>query len=328
MSPSIIAAGIGLGSNLLTNLFNKSQTDASNEIIKQNNQFQQEQYLDEKQYKRDLQERLFQREDNSYQRTIEDITRSGLSPLAINGTNNAGNVVSSAQPPELQQINPFQAQNMDFGQLIDAIQSEDYRKLEEEKLEFEKQKHQSDTEFRAGQAEEQVRQFNESIQQQANQFEQQAKQNQAVNENTQKQIDLLTKQTDTQVKLAKLQESKAKNEAIIETVKTYGGSVNWFKPSEKEKFEQANATWYAGLDSAWKEALQVLNEKTSQSESKAKSKSGGLNADIMGTPIKGGINAGWSDSENKSYSQDTYNKAMGIIKSYYQKNPKPLMWFE
>lgn len=69
-----------------------SQTNDTNAAIAQQNlQFQREN-LD---YQKALQQQIFQREDSSYQRTVNDMRQAGLSPLAMNGTNAAGEAIAT-----------------------------------------------------------------------------------------------------------------------------------------------------------------------------------------------------------------------------------------
>lgn len=77
------------------NQTNREIADSTNAINKEiagnNLQFQREN-LD---YQKALQERIFQREDSSYQRTKNDMRQAGLSPLMMNGTNGAGEAIAT-----------------------------------------------------------------------------------------------------------------------------------------------------------------------------------------------------------------------------------------
>lgn len=61
------------------------------EIADQNLQFQQEQA----EFNKWLQMSEWAREDNSYQRTIADMRKAGLSPLTMNGTNDSGELLAT-----------------------------------------------------------------------------------------------------------------------------------------------------------------------------------------------------------------------------------------
>lgn len=86
-----------------TNKANLDIANRTNELNKaiadQNLQFQKEQQA----YEEALQQKLFEREDTSYQRTANDMRQAGMSPLAMSGTNGAGQAVArTAQNNEMQ----------------------------------------------------------------------------------------------------------------------------------------------------------------------------------------------------------------------------------
>lgn len=88
-----------------TNIVNK-------DIADQNLQFQREN-LD---YQKALQERIFDREDTSYQRTVNDMRQAGLNPLAMNGTNGAGEAIATTPLH-----NDFQMQDKGTGTVISDL---------------------------------------------------------------------------------------------------------------------------------------------------------------------------------------------------------------
>lgn len=59
-------------------------------------------------YQKALQERIFDREDTSYQRTVNDMRQAGLNPLAMNGTNGGGEAIATSplqqEAPQNQKI--------------------------------------------------------------------------------------------------------------------------------------------------------------------------------------------------------------------------------
>lgn len=69
-----------------------AQTNATNAAISQQNLAFQRENLD---YQKALQQQIFQREDSSYQRTVNDMRQAGISPLAMNGTNGAGEAIAT-----------------------------------------------------------------------------------------------------------------------------------------------------------------------------------------------------------------------------------------
>ena len=98
---SALASSPAVGSTI-SGLFGLKQQDKANQavsdanstnmaIANQNLAFQREN-LD---YQKALQQKIFDREDTSYQRTVQDMRASGLSPLVMNGTNGAGEAIAT-----------------------------------------------------------------------------------------------------------------------------------------------------------------------------------------------------------------------------------------
>lgn len=105
---SAIGAGISAAASspvvggVVSGLFGLKQQDKANQavdntnetnlkIANQNLEFQREN-LD---YQKALQQQIFDREDSSYQRTVNDMRQAGLSPLAMNGANGAGEAIAT-----------------------------------------------------------------------------------------------------------------------------------------------------------------------------------------------------------------------------------------
>lgn len=116
--PSFVSGLFGLGSNLMSNLSNErindKQLQFSNEINAQNlalsrealnaqkqqQQWANEQYVESRDYDRALQQTIFNREDTSISRAVEDARNAGFSPLAALGMSaGSGSVVSSSSAP-------------------------------------------------------------------------------------------------------------------------------------------------------------------------------------------------------------------------------------
>lgn len=84
----------------------QADVNASNErIANQNLQFQKENF----EYQKQLQQQLFEREDTSYQRTVNDMRNSGLSPLTMQSTNGSGAVVSTTPLNNIYQAQGYTA---------------------------------------------------------------------------------------------------------------------------------------------------------------------------------------------------------------------------
>lgn len=89
--------------SIVSGLFGLKQQDKANQavndtnntnmqIAQQNLAFQREN-LD---YQKSLQQKIFDREDSAYQRTVNDMRQAGISPLAMNGTNGAGEAIATS----------------------------------------------------------------------------------------------------------------------------------------------------------------------------------------------------------------------------------------
>lgn len=94
--------GNGPTANFFDQLKNGRTNDVNKEIADQNLQFQRENF----EYQKALQQKIFDREDSAYQRTVADMRQAGLSPLMMNGTNGAGEAIQT-QPLH----NDFQMQD-------------------------------------------------------------------------------------------------------------------------------------------------------------------------------------------------------------------------
>lgn len=113
---SAIAGGVSsVAGPIISGLFGSRDTDKTNQtnrdIANKNLEFQREN-LD---YQKALQEKIFQREDSSYQRTVADMRAAGLSPLAMNGTNGAGEAIQTTAP-----ANSYSRQGKDYSWISQA----------------------------------------------------------------------------------------------------------------------------------------------------------------------------------------------------------------
>lgn len=113
MNPLVLGSLISGGASLISGLvgsglqYGVAQNDLELQKLsmaeqKRLNNFQMREYLDKKDYDRALQERIFEREDTAMQRSLQDFTEAGFSPLsALGQTANAGAIVSTSSAPSL-----------------------------------------------------------------------------------------------------------------------------------------------------------------------------------------------------------------------------------
>lgn len=70
---------------------NGNTNEVNQNIASQNLAFQRENL----EYEKALQQKIFEREDTSYQRTVNDMRMAGLNPLSMQGTNGAGEAIQT-----------------------------------------------------------------------------------------------------------------------------------------------------------------------------------------------------------------------------------------
>lgn len=113
-----IAGSLG---NLIFGAKNSQIQQDTYALNRANIEWQQRQYLENRDYQRALQQTIFDREDTAYQRAVEDATSAGFSPLAALGnTANAGSVVSSSEAPAGQLQAPQLAMSDAFRHLSES----------------------------------------------------------------------------------------------------------------------------------------------------------------------------------------------------------------
>lgn len=326
---SLGAAGLNLGSQLMTNIFNKRQQDEANEIVKQNNQWQQqfatderdwnrEQYLDEQKYNRELQQTMFEREDNAYQRTKDDLVAAGYSPLAINGTNDAGSIVgnsshdTSASIPELSAINPFQAKNLDFGQFADILGQADAREVARERNRIEEEKYLSDAEQKKLDRKQKQEQFYAKLDSDQKNFDTQIEvlknQHKLTNERENKKLDQKDKEIELLINQAKLEESKVRDKAVQEAVFNLTGFHGCAKYVPDSEVEPMLQQWQEVLSQALEDRNNYLKEHASSLShgysNQTGAKAGGYGIDI---------GADYGKSEQGSEAYEVWRTADGIV---------------
>lgn len=111
----------------INNQFTQTSLGLSREAFeaqKSQQAFQNEQYLDNVDYQKALQNRIFDREDTAMTRSVQDHVAAGFSPLtALGSAFGAGSVVSQSVAPSNQvQNNQFTNHNTDyFGQALNSM---------------------------------------------------------------------------------------------------------------------------------------------------------------------------------------------------------------
>lgn len=122
------AAAIGAGASLLggiisgisthqNNKFNQNMASLSRSDQLRQQGFANQAYIDERDYSRALQQTMMDREDTSIQRSVQDATAAGFSPLAALGNvAGAGPVVSSPSAPG-NMVSNAQASTQSIGDL-------------------------------------------------------------------------------------------------------------------------------------------------------------------------------------------------------------------
>lgn len=326
LTGSLVSAGLNLGSSLITNLFNKKQMDKANEITKQNNQWQQqfaenerdwnrEQYLDEQKYNRELQNQIFEREDTAYQRTADDLKNAGYSPLAINGTNNAGTIVgnsshdTSASIPELSSINPFQAKNMDFGQFADILGQADSRAVQREANEIAEKRYLSEAEQKELDRNQKQEQFTSKMESEQKNFDAQLeeikKTNRLTNERENRKLEQKDKDIQLLVDQLKLDDSKTRDKAMQEAVYNLTGYHGCAKYVSDDEYQPMLEQWQQVLSDALEERNKYLSEH-------AKSLSHGYNQGASGGNATI-LNLSYNNAENGSEAYEVLATANGLV---------------
>lgn len=339
LAGSLGSAGLNLYSQYKTNQTNKQIADQANQTTLQNNawtkenfekqlQWQKDQYFDQESYARALQEQLFNREDNSYQRTVADIMASGLSPLAINGTNDSGSVVSQAQVPnanvpELSGINPYQLNSLNFGQLADIIAAADTRRLQERSLDIQEEKNLSDTEQRELDRKENAReadakleqsdkQFNQSIELQIKEFEQ-------TNKNKAEELKLEQTRVNQLIEQSKLATTKYQAEESERQLRSMtGGRGSTKRFTDRAEYEEAISSWRDGFARQLAIYADKLQSPTSKAQSHGASASVGAAAVVNGQMSSNGSESySWSNLDESAYAE---------LQEWLVKNPMPVYY--
>lgn len=113
---AILGAGLSAGGGLLGSLINKNTSDRAmdkeKEIANATNQANKEIAQMNIDYQNAYNQQIWDREDTSYQRTVEDMQKAGLSPLSMGSTNGAGGTTSA--PQSNQQVQGYMVHEADM----------------------------------------------------------------------------------------------------------------------------------------------------------------------------------------------------------------------
>lgn len=116
--PAVIGGLFGSRDTDKTNQANKdiaSDVNSSNEAIAQQNlEFQRENL----EYQKALQQQIFEREDTAYERTVADMRNAGLSPLSMQSTNGAGEVIATNALNNDFRAQGYTAQKANTGEMV------------------------------------------------------------------------------------------------------------------------------------------------------------------------------------------------------------------
>lgn len=95
----------GIGYNIYNNERNHQANERNYETNREDTLWEHEQYIENRDYNRALQQQIFEREDTAIQRAVQDAGKAGLSPLSVSGGNGAGAgaIVGATQAPSSHQ---------------------------------------------------------------------------------------------------------------------------------------------------------------------------------------------------------------------------------
>lgn len=108
----------------LTFGYNVFGNERNYDTKRQDTAWEREQYFENRDYERALQQQIFEREDTAIQRAVQDAGKAGLSPLSVAGGNGAGAgaIVGATQAPSSQQANFNQLSPIDIMGFMRSMQ--------------------------------------------------------------------------------------------------------------------------------------------------------------------------------------------------------------
>lgn len=345
MSPlviaAIISAVIGVGTSVGNWLTGKSVSDEANntnlQATRETNALKQQQFEKQMDYTKQVQQETWRREDTSYQRSVADLQAAGLSPLAMNGTNDAGSVVNQPAAPDLQagSVTPFLQgiyPQISSAEIQNAIIAQKKVEQEDKRIDLELNKHLTKTDFEnrelefrreslAAELEQRNRQFLDQLTQQASQHAELLTEKQ---QQRMQDLGVANRQLAELVRTNDRKTKQALQEYYLEQVKTATGgrSANFKVYDNEAEYDQALQRYYDRL-SDFIEVNASLLAKTSQSRSMSTNANTSANLGaIPGQNLGASSGAGKSQSTSSSYDgQKEYDER---LRAFYARNPFPV----
>lgn len=310
LGDTLITSGAGL-INSAINFFNQKQTNKANSenvdktnstnmsIAQANNAAQMDMFNQQMDYTKALQQQQFDREDNSYQRTVKDLQASGLSPLAMNGTDSAGQVVAQPSAPQLEsaRAQPFLADTpqFDMASIVDNVLKNRELDLEEAKIGNEKIKADLDRKERADEN-------TQIINAQMERLNKQLTSNEYIaNTKVNKDIEMFNAQISETVRSHTVDEQNANQKILLERAKglTNGKSTAYKIYDNKDEYDVNYKSWVQQYSRAIDE-IYLTPSKKSESETS----SGGARLGAFSINASGDGSSGHSSSEDITARQD------------------------
>ena len=337
---SFATALLGLGGDIVNGIFNYNTTKSTNEANAANvaatnasnvamneannasnermasalNQQNMDIFNKQMDYTKAVQQQQYEREDSSYQRTVADLQASGLSPLAMSGTNGAGSVVAQPSAPDLSyatqqaaRVQPFRADTpqFDMGSMADVALKSRELDLQEAKITNEKERSNLDRQERH---DEQVK----SLAQNQQQFEATLAQNKSIQDSKlaqdAQQFNASLAET---VRSNSVDETQASQKIMLEKVKglTNGYSTAYRAYDDDLEYNAAMTAWQSGY-------YKALNKIFSEPSRTSKSSGGSGGAKAFGF----GASASGSGAESKDISQEQRER----MAQWFNSHPVPI----
>lgn len=330
MNPTIGGALASGGAGIIgsaINYFNQKQTNEANAksvdktnatnmaIAQANNNAQIKMFNEQMDYTKALQQQQFEREDNSYQRTVKDLQASGLSPLAMNGTDSAGQVVAQPSAPQLEsaRAQPFLADTpqFDMASIVDNVLKTRELDLEEAKIGNEKTKADLDRKERADEN-------NQIIEAQMERLNKQITSNEYIaNTKVNKDIEMFNAQISETFRSHNADEQNAQQKILLERVKglTNGKSTSYKVYTNKDEYDANYKSWVQEYSRAINDIYLAPSKKSESENSSGGGRIGAFS-----------INASGDGSSGRSYSEDITASQAERMAQWFDAHPVPIYY--